>query len=37
MAIVQNSYVPCGNVDELKKHFNLDDESILEELKKLCA
>ena len=37
MAIVQNSYVPCGSVDELKKHFNLDDESILEELKKLCA
>ena len=37
IAIVQNAYVPCGNVDELKKHFNLDDESILEELKKLCA
>ncbi len=36
MAISQNAYVDLGNVEELKKEFNLDDESILEELKRIC-
>ena len=37
MAIPQNAFVPTGCVNELKKLFNLDDESILLELNKLCA
>jgi len=36
MAIPQNAFVDLGNVEELKKEFNLDDASILEELKKIC-
>ena len=37
MAIPQNAYISHGSVKELKKEFNLDDDSILEELKKICA
>ena len=36
MAISQNAYIDCGNEEELKREFNLDNESIIEELKKLC-
>ncbi len=37
MAISQNAFVDLGSVNELKKEFNLDDDSILEELRKICA
>ncbi len=36
MSIPQNAYVDLGTIDELKKEFYLDNESILEELIKLC-
>ena len=36
MAIPQNALIPCGDVDSIKKLYNLDDDSILKELRKLC-
>ncbi len=36
MAIPQNALIPCGDVDSIKKLYNLDDEYLLKELKALC-
>jgi hypothetical protein len=36
MAIPQSAFVPHGDIENIKKLYRLDDESLLKELKKLC-